>query len=785
MTNDNLAIKHAHFQINAALFEELGERLVSRPEIALAELIKNSYDADASVCDVHIAHQTITVADDGHGLTEQQFLSNWMVVSSTHKSKHRYSRYYKRPMAGSKGVGRFSARFLGNKLGLETVAASDAGVYRLRATFDWTKIGGAVDVNEITIDYTVEKVSARTPTGTTLTISRLREHVRDMPHDRVRSDVLKLVNADAGLERPSFKTSAPKGDRDPGFQVRITGSGVASASDGDLATSILAAYVARARVAVDEKGRVDFRLYWKDRADPIEVRTLQLGQLARPYTAKALAKVGGSLDDRGLPKAVEDIVQLPVAVAVNSPVFMDIRFFPGRKGTFAGLPTNGREAQRWVKEHAGLAIVDNGFAMPSYADDNSDWLDIEASKARNERHWQSVITPSIYPMDAAARSDTQRNPMLALPRMSQLIGRIHIATKKPPNDADVDEDAWLQPNMDREQLRDNGAYRLLWHLTRFTVEAIAHFDRKLRLEADEKAEKQARQETRASLAAAIQQVKTSKELTPDHKASMLQQLREVEQNIATSESYDRASRVSLELMSMMGVMAGFMTHEFDKALDALRGAGAELRKLAKHHPALRPNVEKVLANEQLLSEQADYMRLFVGWSRKGTIVPFKAKAQLKVATGTVAALAHDHDIVVDIDVDARLAGPAVPLAAYHGVVINLVSNAMKALVGRSGHHERLIRLYATNENNRHVLVCADNGVGVPEFLRDRIWDPLFTTTQGNDERNPLNSGLGLGLSVVKRVVEAVGGRIELMKTPPLGFATAFRVFLPLPANGDS
>lgn len=91
-TDDQTSVKTAQFNISAALFEELGERLVSKPEIALAELIKNSYDADAKICTVNITPAQIEVSDDGHGLTEHEFLNNWMVVSSSKKAIDRRDR---------------------------------------------------------------------------------------------------------------------------------------------------------------------------------------------------------------------------------------------------------------------------------------------------------------------------------------------------------------------------------------------------------------------------------------------------------------------------------------------------------------------------------------------------------------------------------------------------------------------------------------------------------------------------------------------------------------------
>lgn len=773
-------IKTAHFHISAALFEELGERLVSKPEIALAELIKNSYDADASYCEVQVRADRIVVSDDGHGLAEEEFLNNWMVVSSTNKVKRRHSRLYRRHMAGSKGVGRFSARFLGAVLVVESTSEHPKTAARttLTATFDWAQISKKTDVSEVEIQYTLRPATSAEQVGTRLTISALRDHVADLPVARVRTDVLRLVRADGGLEEPDFEFEAAIDDADdPGFRVYFADED-SDRDDVELAGQILDRYVARTRVSVTMDGVVDFRVYWKGQKKPVEKKTFRLDRFAKRYSAKVLAEVEGPKDARGLPRELEGVPHLPLAGSLNSPVFIDIRFFPNRQGTFVELPVNGRRAMTWVRDNSGIAVVDNGFAMSAYADENSDWLGIESSKSVNERNWQSVITPAFYPMDPSVKKSPALNPMLALPRIPQLIGRVHVATRKDPAQSQS-EDCWLLPNMDREQLRDNGAYRLMWHLVRFAVEALAHFDRAFRVQDEQAREEEARKKARSALAATIAEIQSSQDINLDHKRVMLRQLEEVEEQFSIAEGYDKSVRMSLELMSTMGVMAGFMTHEFEKTLEAIQRVGETLKKLAKKHPEVAADTEIILRNEGALAEQAEYMRLFVGASRKMTVTPFKARAQLTVVTRTVEALAAEHGIKVEIEADPKLAGPAVPLAAYHGVTINLISNAMKALVARSSVDDRRIKIYATNDGSRHILVCADNGIGVPDYLRDRIWDPLFTTTESSDDANPLNSGLGLGLPVIKRVIDGVGGKVELMKSPPAGFTTGFRASFPL------
>lgn len=122
--------------------------------------------------------------------------------------------------------------------------------------------------------------------------------------------------------------------------------------------------------------------------------------------------------------------------------------------------------------------------------------------------------------------------------------------------------------------------------------------------------------------------------------------------------------------------------------------------------------------------------------------------------------------------------PALLAPVYSGVILNLYTNALKAVLAAvSSIRDPKVTIRAWNAPEAHYLEVSDNGVGIPPELRKRIWDPLFTTT--SDTGNPLGSGMGLGLTLVRQVVEDVGGKIELADDPPPGFNTCFRVVFPL------
>jgi signal transduction histidine kinase len=96
---------------------------------------------------------------------------------------------------------------------------------------------------------------------------------------------------------------------------------------------------------------------------------------------------------------------------------------------------------------------------------------------------------------------------------------------------------------------------------------------------------------------------------------------------------------------------------------------------------------------------------------------------------------------------------------------NLISNALDA-VSQNGRVEVTAR---RGRDGRGVIVSVvDDGPGIPEAIRDRIFDPFFTT-------KPVGEGSGLGLDIVRRLVQRHNGQIEVDSAPE---KTEFRVILP-------
>lgn len=112
---------NVRFSVDAKIVERLGEQLVSKRTTALTELIKNSYDADAENVQVEFINTeslggTVIIKDDGSGMSRDDLVKGFMTISTSDKVENPYSQKYKRYKAGRKGIGRFSAQKIAERL---------------------------------------------------------------------------------------------------------------------------------------------------------------------------------------------------------------------------------------------------------------------------------------------------------------------------------------------------------------------------------------------------------------------------------------------------------------------------------------------------------------------------------------------------------------------------------------------------------------------------------------------------------------------------------------------
>ncbi len=236
----------AKFTVDTHIFRELGELLVGRDSTALVELIKNSYDADATEILVYgdaledPARGYITITDNGTGMTEKEFSEGFLRVASRLKEEGtRVSKKFNRRFTGAKGIGRLAAHKLARVIQVHSVA-SNGSLVSGKAAFDaminWDEIESHQtldDIREDAIQIDTSKVSTTAKHGTQIKLARLR---RLWTRDELGRFLLEVDTFDP----PSILKRIPRGvltepllfeepivrdstNNDVGFHIKLEG----------------------------------------------------------------------------------------------------------------------------------------------------------------------------------------------------------------------------------------------------------------------------------------------------------------------------------------------------------------------------------------------------------------------------------------------------------------------------------------------------------------------------------------------------------------------------------
>jgi two-component system, NtrC family, nitrogen regulation sensor histidine kinase NtrY len=208
-----------------------------------------------------------------------------------------------------------------------------------------------------------------------------------------------------------------------------------------------------------------------------------------------------------------------------------------------------------------------------------------------------------------------------------------------------------------------------------------------------------------------------------------------------------------------------VAHEIKNPLAPIQAAVETLRRLrARGDPAFDEYFEE--ATRTVLDEVARISHIVSQFTRFSRLPPPRPAPMDAVETARqVASLHAAGDAPVDFS-----ASPVPPLVADRDQVVqvltNLVQNAIDAIAGREGARVR-VRV-EPGEREHALFVVEDDGPGIPEEIRERLFEP-YATTKPN--------GTGLGLAIAQRIAVEHAG--ELRHASPREGGTRFELWLPL------
>ena len=759
------------FTVDAALLRELGERLIGRAHIALAELVKNSYDADAHTCRIEVGPDRIIVSDDGHGMSQDEFLRYWMRIGTTHKVDSRESRSLGRPMTGSKGLGRLSVQFLADEMELESSCGADPE-RMLYAYVDWTSIRGGEDLQEVEVGW--EMTRERTTyaddstVGTRIILTGLKTEWD--------GEAIEGLGKDVWMLRSPFRggKGKTKGRTALDFYVELDAPGISSARTrfDKLHDALFDNWKARVTGVLEDGRRprngseaqvvVEFTADYPDGVE--EARTFRESVSFPVVRSEDGSSDGEEAADHSESDGEGD--EAAQEAALDKARFTILVFKP--EGRQSGLSVG--EMREYLRVYGGVSVYDAGFRLPYYGSQDlsgHDWLNVGVDQGR--RLNASELLPERFRI--AGRY------LLDLPNPGRIFGAVDVDTNHEHRIASGrgGGDDWLQIQPGRDRLAPNKSFEQLRDLVRFGLDFYANRYRAL---ADDEAQKQhAKEPPSRVLGSALATLQRHEpEMPPPAFREVRRELVRARRAVESQSKAIDSRAALLGPLATAGMAALAMNHELINDAALLDDLADLLAKLAESQPS-ETVTEAVESLKAYKSRFSAYLGLFAPLADPDERTSLE-RLPVESVVGQVVRSLRTRLAGVAFGTSAVPRGLRFPVGAFaewSAVLQNLMFNAWNAMLGSD---VRVIRFDGSEPDvRRQYLRVSDTGAGLGMPIEEA--GILFEAFERRASISPANrsiaiGGQGLGLAIVRMIASSRGADVGFVK-PPNGFATAIEL----------
>ena len=715
--------KTARFQADSALLRELGELLVGQPHIALAELVKNAYDADATRCRVIIGENEITVEDNGHGMSRKEFLKHWMTIGTRHKQHTGASRRFKRHVTGSKGVGRLSAQFLAHKLEITTVPEASPR-RQLVAQVDWDDAIHKGSLTEAEARYRMEQRSTQFPAqtlhGTRVAMQKLKQPWNE---DDIRDLGRQLWMIQSPIARFGRLIGGEAAPDDFRVQLKSALTGVEDAFQSQMAAA-LENHVAIVSGELVREG---------DRAQTLVRVSFRSGE-----------QYSEAFDSEPLVAAAK----------------WEIRVF-----NLAGKQAGGvkvQDAREYFEHFGGVQVYDGGFRLPYYGV-QQDWLGIEFD--HSHRRNRSALLPERLQV---------RRALNDLPTQGRLFGVVEIDTGQEARSATSQQRAagdYLKIQVTRDRLVANQPYLELRKAVRLSLDYYATRQRMREQERVPVRPTRSPTDVVGSVRSLVQEARQSH--PEDETLTVLDdECRQLSKTIAKEREADEATQALLAPLASVGMAALALEHEARKEMRRARTLLERLRRVVRE---LGDSDAGRLADEMAawVNRAEESRRLFMPLLDQDD----RTEVESLSAHGVLAQVAENvrsliPALALSLDVPKDIALPPATFAEWNSLFQNVLVNVANATLDSDQPQARCV---GGRTGRSTWLRVHDNGVGVDLADAEGLFEPFSRAIRVSDARRALGlGGMGLGLTIVRMIANRRRAKATFVE-PQAPWMTTFQL----------
>jgi signal transduction histidine kinase len=734
------------FSVDAGIIDRLGRELVSRAETAVSELIKNCYDADSKSVDVEFIDSRylggkLIIEDSGLGMNYTQLVNGFMRLSSTDKVHNPYSERYKRLRAGKKGIGRFATQRLGAKLSIITQTKEATDAFEL--IINWGDYEIDKDLHKI--KNTLNTVPKTKEEGTTIVIEGLKDIWDESAIKKVYRHISELIQPEYLSENAKTLNTANKvnGSFEIKIYKTIDGEKVLIADDLSLvfnrSLAIIEGFIDNegdgfCGVKSDSLGLDDYAL------EVFNERKKKKKNEAKPQK--------GESDD-----AIEEDKSKDSGKFHNAKnVYFKLYYFIYKKlEYYKDLKKADLNAvEKISKTAAGIKLYRNGFRVSPYGDPGDDWLHLDSS----------------YFFQTGVQNIPLSN--------QNFFGFVEIVDT---------EGHMFEETASREGLLHNGAYN---ELVYFISKAIATVRNRLAEKVNIIREKEKNKNKDKSVEEQIDELEGQVATLTVEGQEIDPKLKEKIALLKGAIAKIREGTIGLieeigmlRILSAMGLLIGEFSHEITQYTPSIRGYMTAISSQIKNN---EDPSENLVSLNTLLTSLVSYITYFKSSIKKNTARELRPVNLLDSVNSFTQIISADfkklNGQIDQIEKNYGVFTTPMHGSEWNSILFNLYTNSKKAI--KRAEVDGKIKIILGKDGNSIFLEFNDNGDGIPEQNRDRIFNAFFSTSTpvGYD---PLEDGIvpgnGLGLKIVKDILEAYKGEI-ILKDPEVGYTTSFRLTIP-------
>lgn len=718
-----------HFRVSSGLKNIIGRELINDKYIAIFELVKNSYDAGAKCAKIRFdnlgtSEATITISDDGKGMSKSDIIEKWLFVAYSEKRNPSYRDNIKRSVAGAKGVGRFSCDRLGEHVCLSSKTTAEKIVHSISISWSDFEKNSLDNFTDIDVQYEYHEQDDET-CGTSIAITNLRE-------EWTRADLLSLKKALTQLVNPSATSSY-----DP-FKILLD---VPAEFDED-------------KKHKEDRDKVNGTIV-NNIFEVINQKTTKI----TVYISKDGKTITTTLDDRG-----SFIFETKEKSEYS---LSDIRctlYFLNRAAKFNFTRKMGVEAVKY----GSIFVYKNGFRVFPFGEPGRDFFDIDQRKQQGYKRFlgtRELIGQLEINGDKnnLVETSSRNNGFIATPHLEELklffmehvlkplekylINIVQWGTAEDLLDESVDANLFadIEQIVKKIKTRTKPEAYISIKCNKELVNSILQ----------QRAKKQSAAEQLRNMAEATQDdilIKKAEQVVRQTKELQKQAARASQQAEATQERLDkvhtelvttkkqvgllsaRADLTAQDAIDAMHIMKGYADAIDSTILEVYEVATDEGRDIS----FLRPMLDSI---SQICKKIMNSYNLVMrtGYSADSDdshtdLVKFVTDYCAEFNSSLTINVENPFNISANVRFN--------PLE-FSIILDNLIDNSRKA-------NANTLTFSFEKNGNEILLRCRDDGYGLKKDVNDaRLFEAGYTTT----------SGTGIGLSTVKKYIEKSGGRV--------------------------